>query len=1389
MSKRVRLISFILGLAVLGSFFPACTKTPALAATSYTAIIPAVLQSNSKPKLSVALFNGDAQASGTVQFSLLKDGKQLAHAQADIEGKGDIPLTIPDLSEGSYTLQVMGDGFTGSAQVTIQNNFLIFLETDKPIYKPGQTVHIRVLTLDSSLKPISQNATVEILDAKGIKIIRQDAQTDDYGMGTLDLPLSDEPNLGTWKINASSAQAKTELDVRVEEYVLPKYEVTVDLPKQWFLVNEPIKGKVNAEYTFGKPVVGTLEITASKYVGTWQTYATLELDMNGSADFTLPAANYVAGVPAAGGNGNLKIEYSVVEKSTGYEEKSDSLLTVAQSSLNLQIIPAGSTFKPGLPFNMLLICQTPDNQIADATIQAQIVYLDNGYKQIRTESKSLSTQKGKVMLELSPPADAAALTVNCTAGNASASKSVEAAYSPSGNFIHLEQTSEGAADVGQPVKFWVYSTSEAVNFYYEVIAGSSVVFSDYTKGHEISFQTTPAMAPSAKLLVYQVLPNAEVAADYLPFAVNASYPEAVSVTTSSSDPKPGDTLNINVQTNGPARVALAAVDKSVFILAENRMNLQQVFDELENLYMNPQAEIHEVNLLTAIHTFGAADVFKDAGVIVLSNKTVPQGQQYKNPQAIRFGGGIAMGGLLEGDAKGALPPAAFPAPATSAAANLSQAPAGATLAEVQRVRQFFPETWIWDTLNTNNQGLGSLKVTVPDSITTWMLRAVAVSKANGLGVAEGQLKVFQPFFLSVDLPYSAIRGEEFPVKVAIYNYLDQSQTVQVDIEKDSWFDLLDQSQKSITIAANDIGSAEFNIRPVKLGSNGVKVSARSAAAADALVKNLIIEPEGVAQENVMNISLSDGKTQDISTLIPDLAIDGSGRMYLTVTSSYLAQTIDGLDNLLQMPFGCGEQNMILFAPDIYITKYLQQSGQLKPEIMAKAEKLMLTGYQRELTYMRKDGSFSAFGESDPEGSLWLTAFVLRSFADAKGLIYIDDAVLARAGAWIVSHQNADGSFDQVGFVHHQEMLGGLKGKTALTAYVAIALLRSGETAAAAKSVACLENQLAGSDDPYTVALIAYALELAKSAKSNLAHDQLMKLAIEDENGLHWGSDILPVAPLSPQPGLRMMPIQPGPQTSSIENTAYATLALTAHGDSSSAARAAKWLVSKRNAYGGYGSTQDTVVSLQALTEFASGSRADVNLSVKVQTGSETKTLTINSGNFDVLQVLELPLNGTSRISVSGKGEAIAQVVQRYNLPQAEVPVDEPLKINVSYDSTQVAVNDLVKVSVDLSYNPTQPIEAGMTVVDISVPTGFSALQDSIDQMVSRQELIKRYDISGRKVIFYVDNLKPGDRLSFSFMVQALYPVKAKGVVSQAYSYYQPQLKGESLGQDVTVVSR
>jgi len=1387
-------IAILLILALFASLIPGC-NTPVAGATSYIAVVPGVLQSGGEEAVTVTLYNDAGLASGRVEVTLLGNGTELASAAGNIKGKGTIQFQVPDVEEGEYEISIKGEGFEDKAAVSVERSYLIFVETDKPIYKPGQTIHMRAITLDPDLKPTGEDVTIEVLDAKGIKVFRAETTTDKYGTVTLDLPVSDEPNLGVWKINANSEKDDTQLDVRVEEYVLPKYEVNVELPREWFLVSEPVEGSVSAEYSFGKPVKGELVITASRYVGQWEEYATFTKDIDGEADFEIPAAGYVAGIPAAGGLGNVMLDVTVRETSTGYEETTSELLTVSSSPVNIQIIPEGIVFKPTLPFNFLVITETPDNEPVDTDVQVTVTYYNGDLEETgKKYDETFETSNGKALVEVTPPEDAIAMEIYCfeltpdsTVQPASAFKTVEAGYSPSGNFIHVEQVSEGIPDIGEKITFKVYSTDEASRFYYEVVSRDSVVFSDYTGNDRISFDTTPGMTPSAKLLVYQILPNSEVAADYIPFKVTAEYPHDVTVEFSEGEAEPGDSVEINVHTEGESKVGIVAVDKSVFILAENRLNLQQVFAELEKLYMEPQVELHEVSIWSGIDTRGAQDVFDDAGVVVMSNNDIPEGKKYGSEWMWDRGGGMVQGGWADEDGffanavKGAIPEAALPP---------SPGHEEEGLAEVERVRQFFPETWLWEEIITGADGRGSLAVEVPDTITTWMLRAVALSPDKGLGVAEAQLLAFQPFFLSVDLPYSAIRGEEFPVSVAVYNYLDEPQSVLVEIEKEDWFELLADSQKTVEIDANDIGGVEFMIKPEELGVGDMKVTARSKEAADAVIKTLIVLPEGVSREIVENLVLSAGSTEIVNTSIPPFAVDGSGRAYLAFTSSYLTQTIEGLEKLIQMPFGCGEQNMMMFAPDAYITKYLEESGQLKPEIMAKAELLMITGYQRQLTYRHSDGSFSAFGESDESGSLFLTAFVLKCFSQAEDLIYIDDSILREAEDWITDHQNADGSFDKVGFVCHEEMMGGVEGKTALTAYVTIALLEAGEKNASAKAVDFLEGELEEIDDGYTAAITAYALELAGSGSAGDAYDKLMEFAEEDENGLHWGAIDEPLPLEGEEELMPRYPVMPN-RSAVIEATGYATLALIQHGDAFNASRAAKWLVSQRNAYGGYDSTQDTVTALQALTEYATDARADVDLTISIESETEEHRVTISQDNFDVLQIVEVPVDEDIDISVEGEGEAIAQVVTRYNLPEVEETGENVFDISVEYDTTEVEVNDIVEVSVEVEFNPPLLIEGGkvkaeMVVLDISVPTGFAPVTETVAEVVEDAENIKRYEVAGRKVIFYIEDMMAGDSLSFSFDVRAQYPVKAKGVASHAYNYYQPEQNGETLSVEMVV---
>ena len=1351
----------------------------------YVAIAPQELRSGRPGSISVSLFDGGLPAQGIVRVSLDNGGREAATASGLIMGAGAISLAVPDLPPDNYRLTVEGPDFNDTASLRVESGATLFLETDKPIYKPGQKVMMRVLTVSPELRPLTGDVTIEVQDAKGSRVFREAVATGEYGMATLEMPLSSEPNLGVWKITARSGESTAEVDVRVEEYVLPKYEVTVDLPKEWALADEKITGRIDAEYTFGRPVKGEVEIVASRYVGVWEEFATLTRQIDGSESFELPPVYYVAGVPAGRGMGNVNLDVTVREKSTGYEETTTRLLTVAESPVNLHLVSESSVFKPSLPFSFLVVTETPDNKPVDKRVTVRLQYVDEDLEQIEAREQRVSTRNGTAILTVEPSEDAVGLLVEASTNDARSFLEMRASYSPTGSFIHVVQEDPANLNVGDTARFKVHTTRETTNLYYEVVARGKVVFSQISDSPDISFTVTPVMAPGARLLVYQVLADGEVAADYIPFNVAAVYPHRVQAGFGKDEVRPGESVDINVETQGPAQVGLVAVDRSVFILAENRLNLQQVFNELERLYMQPQAELHDVRIHERITARGAMEAFQDAGVVVMTNKDVPEGQEYRSKR--KFGEVMmqAMGGAMvrKGEVMMESAPAATAVP-MSVSDTAAAGGAADELAEVTRVRQFFPETWLWIDVTTNDEGLATLPVEAPDSITTWVLRAVGLSSEHGLGIAESELRVFQPFFLQVDLPFSGIRGEVLPAKVALYNYLDSPQTIQVDLSSSDGYELLDSPRRSVTVGPNDIGGAEFRIRLTDVGKIEMEVSARSVEAADAVIKEMLVEPEGVPEELVENLVLTPGSRHSFDGSVPGNAVEDSARTLVSVTGSYLAQTIDGLEGLLQMPFGCGEQNMILFAPNVFVADYLRDTGQIKPEVMAKAERLMITGYQRELTYRRGDGSFSAFGDSDAEGSLWLTAFVLKTFSQARGMIHIDPDVLSASQDWILRHQRRDGSFEPVGFLHHQELLGGLKGNTALTAYMAIALLESGEQAASSKAIDYLEGELDGIDDPYTVAIVSYALELAGSDKAGAAYDKLMSMAEAGDGGLSWGSSPPDVNGLA-KPGT--LPRDPGTvhpprpdRSAAVETTGYATLALLERGDMVSASNAGKWLVNQRNAYGGYGSTQDTVVGLQALTRFAVHARSDVEMSVTLSSGDWEEELSITPGNADVVHILEVPAGAEIEVSGSGRGQVVVQAVRRFNTPEVETVGRPIFDIDVDYGTDRVEVDDVITVSADVTFNPPRFVEAGMVVLDVSIPTGFGPVVESIERMVESEPRIKRHDVAGRKVIIYIEDMEPGETLSLEFQARALFPVRAEPVTSSVYSYYRPEWSGQSL---------
>ena len=1342
-------------------------------------LAPRVMFTGGESAITISATEKGAPVEQSISFMLVDTAgvaTTLTSGSTGSKGHAVAAFDVPDLDPGTYTLvaQPAGSDATFNGSVRIANSSALFLETDKPIYKPGQTIHGRILSLNNNLIPVSGQCTIEISDAKGIKIFKETLDTNEYGVASFDMPLASEVNLGTWKVKAEMGQALTQLDLRVEKYVLPKFQVDVTTPRDWFLVDDPITGTVDATYFFGKQVEGRVSLVASRYVGVWEEYATYEVDLeDGSAEFELPEAGWVAGTYGAGGMGSLTLNISVTDTGN-HTETTTKLLKITESPVVLQVILESRLIKPGMPFNILVVTETPDGEPLEMEVVIEIEFVDTNYN-YQTQSSNVTTSNGVALAEFQAPEDVRSANIHASSGDTSLNVNLGAVYSPSGSFLHLIQDGGGTPAVGDTISFDVYSTNPGT-VYYDIMAGGRTVFSATSSERNISLTVTPQMSPSAEVVAYIINPNSEVSADTLPFDVTMEAPVDLQVSFDRDEVEPGGEVNVNFDAGSRSMIGYSIVDESVFALSEGRLNIRQVFNELEQRFMEPQAEAHP-QYWTPV-PMGAQDIIEEAGLQVLRSQNLDVPEQVHEPEAdggmrkdVFFGDRV----MVE-EAIGAPAPQATGLPMAVPTSTLTSDDQG-ELAEVQRVRQFFPETWVWEPeLLTDDSGRAEVDLNAPDSITTWRLHAVS-SSPDGFGIAETGLKVFQDFFVDPDLPYAVTRDEEFPVNVQVYNYLDKEQQVTVTLASTNWFDIISSSSSQVIVPANSVQPVSFTIRPTQVGTQLVEITGQTTSHADAVKKEVIVEPEGTRREIVINGILQD---QDLilDAAMPHGIVADSGKVLLSFTPSLVAQSISGVDDLLGMPYGCGEQNMMFFAPDVEILRYLKTSGQTNPEIQAKAEMFIITGYQRQLTYQHRDGSFSAFGDSDPEGSLWLTAFVLQSFSSARDVTTIDDSVLDGAANWIVNHQNQDGSWDQVGFVHHQEIFGGMSGKYSLSAFTALSLLEYGRASGLLDNARdYLEDNLDDQrDDPYALALAALVLERLGSDRADDALDMLMDLAQQDENGMYWELE----------PSVEQKTYWIPPSSKNVEVTAYGALVLIEHRDAR-ANDVLKWLSAQRNSLGGYGSTQDTVLAFKALMTAAATQAKDTDATITVKVdGNKITQVSVDAGNYDVLQIVEIP--GSAELitlSMSGKGDINYQLVKRFNVILPDEPVFTDLEFEVKYDATDVAVNDIVNVHARVNYTG-RANSTGMLILDVAVPTGFAPVVSTLDELKA-DSLISRYEMAGRKIILYVDDLPRGEELLFDLHVQAQFPVKAIIPDSSAYSYYNPEIKAESRGKEIVVV--
>ena len=261
------------------------------------------LLAGSRASLRLAASNhatGEPVEGAAVVIKLAADGSEhvlytgSTDADGSIDARFDVPGDIVGSAELRITASAPGLGEDRIVQsVTVQRKVKILLTTDKPLYQPGQLIQMRALSLGAAnLMPEAHRPFVfEVMDSKGNKVFKKKTDTDAFGVASATFQLAGEVNLGGYIVRAILDETTSEKQVTVDRYVLPKFKIEAKTDRDYYLPGETLKGEVQADYFFGKPVAGgKVHIAASKFEIEFEPFGEVDgtLDPNGHWSLDLP---------------------------------------------------------------------------------------------------------------------------------------------------------------------------------------------------------------------------------------------------------------------------------------------------------------------------------------------------------------------------------------------------------------------------------------------------------------------------------------------------------------------------------------------------------------------------------------------------------------------------------------------------------------------------------------------------------------------------------------------------------------------------------------------------------------------------------------------------------------------------------------------------------------------------------------------------------------------------------------------------------------------------------------------------------------------------------------------------------------------------------------------
>jgi hypothetical protein len=249
----------------------------------------------------------------------------------------------------------------------------------------------------------------------------------------------------------------------------------------------------------------------------------------------------------------------------------------------------------------------------------------------------------------------------------------------------------------------------------------------------------------------------------------------------------------------------------------------------------------------------------------------------------------------------------------------------------------------------------------------------------------------------------------------------------------------------------------------------------------------------------------------------------------------------------------------------------------------------------------------------------------------------------------------------------------------------------------------------------------------------------------------------------------------------IETTALAAYAMLRAGVySEDMGGAASFLVGQKDSFGNWHTTQATILTLRFMLAMVEMASQPGPATVSIFAHDElVETLEIDEATSDVLRLVDLgeqTVEGENalRIDIEGDSSYLYQIVTRYYAPwdsEDGAPADGPLSLEVSYDRTTLAVDEMVTATVEVT-NTVPESTAKMVLVDLGIPPGFELITDTLKTAVKEGRL-QKFEKTARQLILYIEAIPADTPFNISYQLKAQYPLVASSGESETHPYYTP----------------